>query len=216
MKIISISDTHGYHGVLSLENCDILIHAGDFSMRAKTIEEIEKFLVWYSAQPARHKIFIAGNHDFAFQNLPAEEIANLFEKYSVEYLEESGCEIEGVKFWGSPWTPFFYNWAFNIPPGTEEDCWSKIPDDTDILITHGPPLGYLDNVKGELTGCKVLLKKIENIKPRMHIFGHIHEGGSAFVEKTWEDGKKTIFVNACICNPKYLPINKPITLDYVK
>jgi Icc-related predicted phosphoesterase len=185
----------------------VLLHAGDITYRGRK-DEVEDFLKWFSAQPFRYKIFIAGNHDFFFQKANAEALEKMIPK-DVIYLNDSGIEIEGIKVWGSPITPFFFNWAFNRFRGaTINKHWNLIPKDTDILITHGPVFGILDQVmNGNHVGCKDLLKKVQSIKPKVHICGHIHES----------NGKKksndTLFINACVLNESYELINLPQTFQ---
>jgi hypothetical protein len=125
------------------------------------------------------------------------------------YLEDSGIEIAGVKFWGSPWQPEFYDWAFNLPRGQAlADKWALIPDDIDVLITHGPPLGILDQViTGDHVGCADLLEAVQLIKPKVHIFGHIHEGYGRIEQNG------TVFINASVCTARYRPINPPIVVE---
>lgn len=182
MKILCISDTHNKHHKLELPACDVLIHAGDFS--GKGLEkEIHAFLAWFASEkvPGTYKIFIAGNHDFGMEK--AERI--FYEKRASElgliYLNDSGVEINGVKIWGSPMTPWFHDWAFNRHRGIEiRKHWDLIPHDTDILITHGPPLGILDKTwRGQNVGCeelrKLILEEKKFQKLKLHVFGHIHE-----------------------------------------
>lgn len=144
MKLVCISDTHSLHRRLqSIPDGDVLIHAGD-CLGQGTLENIEDFNDWLGSLPHRHKIVIAGNHDWAFQETP--ELARQALTSAI-YLEDSGVEIEGVRFWGSPWTPIFMNWAFMLGRGEPlYEKWQLIPDDTDVLITHGPPQGIGDEV----------------------------------------------------------------------
>lgn len=188
--------------------CDMLLCAGDISYRGKE-KNVRKFLTWFSSRPAKYKIFVAGNHDFIFEKNPEQARAILDEFPDVIYLENSSVEVEGLKIWGSPWTPWFHNWAFNARTEKIRSVWSQIPDDTDILITHGPPRGILDKTywTNEEVGCPWLARNITRIKPKLHVFGHIHEG-YGMIEK---DG--TTFVNASTCTLQYKPTNKPVELD---
>ena len=188
--------------------CDMLLCAGDISYRGKE-KNIRKFLQWFQSTPAKYKIFIAGNHDFLFEKNPEQAQVILNDYPDIIYLENSSVTIEGLKIWGSPWTPEFYNWAFNAFPKKIRSIWSQIPDDTDILITHGPPRRILDKTywREEHVGCPWLMKNVQRIKPKLHVFGHIHEG-YGMVEK---DG--TIFVNASSCTLQYKPTNKPIEVE---
>ena len=207
MKLILISDTHSKHENINLPMGDILIHAGDVSSRG-TLEEIKGFLDWFSSQPHQYKIFIAGNHDFWFENKSEADISLLIPQ-NVIYLNDNGVTIEGVHFWGSPVQPEFHNWAFNRKRGLEiKKHWDLIPNATDILITHGPPHGILDEtVRGQLTGCEELKMKVYQLNLKLHVFGHIHEAYGIM------NTKNTCFVNASQLNQYYQPVNKPVVVD---
>lgn len=215
-KITVISDTHNKHNQVELPGGDILIHAGDFTSRGyKT--EVDNFCKWFDEQSLKYTtcVFIAGNHDFLFEDSPsaALEIVNSYK--NIDYLQDdlllfdnNGDYDKMIKIYGSPWQPAFYNWAFNLPRnGTEmEYVWNNIPTNTDILITHGPPNGILDNTYDGHVGCSLLLNRINTIKPKIHIFGHIHSGyGYLF-----KDG--THFINASCLNEQYQYTNKPHNL----
>jgi Icc-related predicted phosphoesterase len=218
MKICFISDTHSKHGFGLhddlLEPADVIVHAGDISTRGFK-QEIENFLVWFSGlKQFTHKVFIAGNHDFGFQDFPSD-VRNLLDKYpEVIYLQEQEVVIDEIKFWGSPATPYFYNWAFNYMRGDDIDrIWKKIPEDVDVLITHGPPYMHGDEVPNLLhndernVGCKDLMRHIERIKPQIHVFGHIHCGyGITFNEDTQ-------FINASVLDEQYQYANKPTYIE---
>jgi Icc-related predicted phosphoesterase len=174
VRIVCISDTHNRTDGLSIPDADVLIHAGDLTDRG-TRDHLVHATRWLAGLPHRHKILIAGNHDFIFQQDPATARALTRD---VTYLEDSGIEIEGIRFWGSPWQPWFGDWAFTLPRGEKlRDRWALIPDDTDVLITHGPPLGHGDlTSSGERAGCVDSLNAVRRIGPGLHVFGHIHEG----------------------------------------
>lgn len=215
MKLVLISDTHTQHHDkrLVLPKGDIIIHAGDISYRGGRAE-VENFLTWYDKLDYKYKILIAGNHDFFFETYSKETVNEMLSKFtSITYLNDSGVEIEGLKFWGSPITPWFHNWAFNRRG--EEICkhWNLIPLDTDILITHGPVHGYLDlTLNGDVTGCPYLLKKIEELKNlKLHVCGHIHE---AYGQVDFADGVK--FVNASVLDARYVMKNKPVLIEINK
>src|SRR5438045_1478414 len=148
-RIVLISDTHGLHGEVKLPKCDVLVHAGDVSNMGRPAE-VEAFAKWLSAQPFEDKVVIAGNHDWLFERENAAARALLVKHCpGVHYLEDSGVELRGLRFWGSPWQPEFCHWAFNIEK--REDLakkWALIPSKTDVLITHGPPRGILDRTLG--------------------------------------------------------------------
>jgi Icc-related predicted phosphoesterase len=205
MRIVAISDTHNMHHHTRIPDGDILIHAGDFTNQG-TLEEVLGFERFFRALPHRHKIIIAGNHDFYFENFP-EEAKKIMAEYT--YLLDQTVTVEGIKFYGSPWQPRFQNWAFNLDRGTEIKAkWDLIPEDVDILITHGAPYGIGDQTfLGENIGCEELLKAVQRIQPKFHIFGHIHEGyGTQMI-----DG--TTFVNAAICDMHYQAANPPTVLN---
>ena len=185
---------------------DLLVHAGDVS-RAGELPEIEAFTAWFAAQPHRHKILIAGNHDFLFEREP-ERARRLVR--GATYLLDEAVVIEGIRIWGSPWQPWFFDWAFNLQRGEEiREKWDRIPGDTDLLVTHGPPAGHGDvTAHGDAAGCADLLEAVRRVRPRLHVYGHIHEGYGI----TEADG--TTFVNASNCDLGYEPVNPPIVLDW--
>lgn len=203
MRFVAISDTHGQHSSLSLPEGDVLIHAGDISKRG-TEAQIKEFIDWFAGLHYNHKIFIAGNHDFFLENLPVRQIADLIPDQIV-YLNDSGFEIEGIKIWGSPIQPWFHNWAFNRQRGSDiKQHWDRIPNDTNILITHGPVKGILDRTAyGEQVGCSDLLDAVKRINPSFHVCGHIHE---AYGEQIAE---RTTFINASVLNEDYFLMNSP-------
>ena len=222
MKITFISDTHAKHNQVtsSLPGGDVLIHAGDISNKGYRTE-IQDFIKWFSTiENYTHKIFIAGNHDFSCQ----DEVSALQELLRLnpgsEYLyddmfligDESADYDDMVKVWGSPWQPEFYNWAFNLPrQGAElKEVWNMIPSDVDILITHGPPYGHLDYVtySKQNVGCELLRDRIDLIKPKIHVFGHIHSSyGYKF------DGT-THFFNAAVLDERYNFTQKPLSVEW--
>ena len=180
MKLVCISDTHGDHEQVILPSGDVLIHAGDLTGHG-TKQETQAFFSWFGSQNFAHKVCVAGNHDSYMEQDP-EACQQMANNAGVELLNDSGCTIDGLTLWGSPITPRFFNWSFMRDPGADiEYHWDLIPSNTDVLITHGPAYGILDEVdrengRTEHTGCPSLLKQIELIKPKFHVFGHIHEG----------------------------------------
>jgi Icc-related predicted phosphoesterase len=221
MTLIFISDTHGKHTDARLnaklnnlfnKNPDAIIcHCGDISSSGYRWE-VEAFFKWYSSLPFKNRILIAGNHDFLFEYKPQEIQKILIETPGITYLEDSGIEIDGINFWGSPVTPRFFDWAFN----RDEDIvnhWDLIPNNTDVLITHGPPYGILDfTIRDKKSvGCPRLLAKIEKLSLSVHAFGHIHEG---FGSEEFPDLlPRTLFVNASYLNSRYEPVNDPIVVN---
>lgn len=225
IQVVCISDTHSLEleMITKVPDGDILLHAGDLMNSGYDFKNVFKFLEWFSAFPHKHKIFIAGNHDRYFQS-DRKAALNIIKSKNdmlkaakgggVIYLEEESVEVMGLNIYGSPWTPWFRNWAFNLPHPAYNDslaqtfnCWEKIPDNTDIVITHGPPKNILDKVVygGHNVGCPQLAERIKAIRPLMHLFGHIHEAYGTHFEGN------TAYVNASICTLQYKPINKPKT-----
>ena len=205
MRVVCISDTHNQLHKLDIPTGDLLIHAGDLTRRGSLMEvqEADRAL---SRLPHRHKIIIAGNHDWAFVREPAAARASIT---SAIYLEDEAVVIEGLRLYGSPWQPWFFDWAFNYPRGVSlKPVWDLIPETTDLLITHGPPRGHGDRpARGELVGCPDLTMAIQRIRPRIHVFGHIHEGYGITQEGP------TTCINASSCMLNYIPLNKPIIID---
>lgn len=208
MRIVCLSDTHMRHKKIQIPDGDVLVHAGDFTTRG-SFEDIIGFNSWLGRLPHKHKVIIAGNHDFGFERDSSHARSLITEAI---YLEDSGTEIDGVRFWGSPWQPWFYSWAFNLRRGAPlAEKWALIPTNTDVLITHGPPFGILDQTdRGEPVGCEELKKELHRVRPKLHVFGHIHEAYG----QTYEDG--TTFVNASNCTLQYKPDNAPIVVDIEK
>jgi len=220
MRIVCISDTHGLHRKIrhSLPDGDLLIHSGDISNIGEEYD-VKEFIEWFqNLKQYDTKIFCCGNHDMSFErkepwllNLINDENLSQSDCY---YLEDSFMTIEDpefsrpIKIYGTPWQPWFYNWAFNVPRDKLYLHWEKIPLDTDILITHGPPQGIGDmNLEGESCGCSSLRYYIEKIKPALNVSGHIHEGYSTHII----DG--ITYINASTCTRAYVPSNKPIIVD---
>jgi Icc-related predicted phosphoesterase len=211
MTILCISDNHNKHKLLkSLPEADIIVHCGDISSVGKE-HEVRNFLKWYSnLNQYTHKIFIAGNHDWLFERNRRLAI-NLIPK-NIIYLEDNGVEIEDIKFWGSPVSKPFYNWAFNRPEEKLMLHYNMIPDYTDVLITHNPPYSIMDLVEGnnEHYGSPSLYYEVLNrIKPKISIFGHIHEG---YGIKVIDD---ITFINASNLDGEYQCINPPILVEII-
>jgi predicted phosphodiesterase len=209
MRLVCISDTHGLHRRMpEVPDGDVLIHAGD-CLGQGTLANVEDLNDWLGTLPHRHKIVIAGNHDWAFKETPDLAVDALT---NAIYLEDSGVIIDGVRFWGSPWTPTFMDWAFMLDRGQPlHNKWQQIPDNTDVLITHGPPKNVGDEVnlgfKCQNVGCVDLLHRLAQLHLKAHIFGHIHEGYGQY-----DHGEATL-INASTCTPRYAPTNTPIVLD---
>jgi len=204
MKIVIISDTHGMHRSLDMPDGDVLIHAGDFTTRG-TLDNVIEFNEWLGTLDYKHKIVISGNHELSLENYPekAKELIT-----NAIYLKDSSVVIDGVKFYGAPWQPYFFNWAFNLQRGAEiKEKWDLIDNDTDVLITHGPPHGCLDDiVGGKHVGCEELMKAVHRIQPKLHVFGHIHSGYGR------DRLGPTAMVNASTCTERYEPTNPPVVV----
>jgi Icc-related predicted phosphoesterase len=242
MRITHISDTHNKHNQLNglLPGGDLLIHSGDISSLGRK-SEVERFVKWFNdIDNYAYKIFIAGNHDMTFdreillrdklahfegrdRNDYDTECANGKPQWLIDmlgmgltggtfYLENSSIDIEGIKIWGSPYSPSFgYGWAFNKDRGYDiNEVWNTIPMDTDIVITHGPIYGYCDRTdRGGLNvGCEQLYHRLNEVQPRLHFSGHIHE---AYGYRNTDWGYA---FNGCNCDLSYLVNNKPMTFDY--
>lgn len=212
MDICAISDTHGRHKDIEeyLQPADVLVHAGDLSKFGDKKGTIQ-FFEWLEKLPYEKKIVIAGNHDWVFEQEPEWVLEELKKYPSLVYLNDSGLTYKGINFWGSPVQPIFGHWAFNRARSKEEALkfnkpeiqphWDLIPANTDVLVTHGPPYLIKDTtIRGSRNvGCIKLRAKVEEIKPKVHIFGHIHESrGAVKVDSTY-------FYNASTLNLFYQP-----------
>lgn len=211
MKIVCLSDTHGDHAAVSLPAGDVLVHAGDMTAHG-TLDEFADFLAWFSAQAFAHHLIVAGNHDTSLEANAAEAQA-LCERAGVVWLNDSGITLDGLSFWGSPITPRFHDWSFMRDPGEDiQKHWRMIPEQTDVLITHGPPLGILDQIEREdgsceNTGCPSLLETVQALQPQLHIFGHIHEGRGEHLRAG------TRFLNVSSMNKFYQIQHPPVVVE---
>lgn len=218
MDIVTISDPHGHQP--KLPKGDLLLSAGDISMLGR-YSEVKKHVNWLKSKKQRYKMGIVetcGNHDFLFEDwregLPKTkrgvelernfaQAKKLYEDAGIHLLMDEEIIINGIKIYGSPASPEFHNWAFNYQRGEiGEKVWSKIPNDVQILITHGPPYGLGDLCRGGHVGCQALLERIKNLPDlKLHIFGHIHEGAGHY----WFQNK--LFVNASVLDEYYNGFN---------
>lgn len=222
MRLVCISDTHNYHKDLVLPEGDVLIHCGDFSMGG-SFRELAAFIAWIGQTNFKHKICVAGNHDFLAEENPTL-IKAMFQENGVNYLVNESVEIDGYTFWGSPYTLQFMDWAFMKAPKDIEKIWVQIPDKVDVLITHGPPFRILDQTsRRDHVGCASLLYHTTRVKPKIHCFGHIHE---AYGSKTiWWNGDKaaecrqtpedktTVFLNCASMDEHYSLEHEPMVID---
>jgi Icc-related predicted phosphoesterase len=207
-SICIISDTHNMHKQLVLPDADMIIHCGDATSMGYEYE-LRNFFKWYSKlSQYKYKIFIAGNHDMLFENIPT--LAKGLVPDNVIYLEDSGVEIDGFNFYGSPVQKPFGNWAFNREEEKLALHWEAIPDNTDVLITHGPPFGIMDwsNHSKSAEGSPSLLYEVLNrIMPKVHCFGHMHEYyGTEIINET-------TFINAAMLNDHYEVVHKPVLIE---
>ena|ERR1039458_1786049 len=213
-RIVALSDTHGFHRKVTVPDGDIVIFAGDAMTSGYDFKEFKDFAEWFSDLPHMHKIFCGGNHDRVLESSERICLSYFTKKRSsrdVIYLKDDGASINGKIFWGSPYQPEFYNWAFNVPRGEQiKKHWDLIPLNTDVLITHGPPMGILDQTEGwgnQHVGCEELLKRLGEVKPKIHIFGHIHAGYGVHYNSD------TMSANVSICNEAYVAVNEPQVFD---
>ena len=218
MKVCFISDTHNLHYDMTytIPECELLIHAGD-CMNTGNVFELPNFLEWYnSLNQAKTKVLIAGNHDWAFYNYEDQVRAHLVDYDEIIYLQDQSVLVDDLKIYGSPWQPEFCNWAFNLPRnGTAlKEKWAAIPNDTDIVVTHGPAKNILDLTTYDHynAGCERLYKRLKSLKPLVHVGGHIHEGYGIDQRSI----RGVVCVNPSICTLRYNPINKPLVLDVDK
>lgn len=213
MKICAVSDLHG--NLPKIPSCDLLLIAGDLCPTASHQLYFQErwlettFKDWLRDVDAKKKVFICGNHDFYFEKTPKKIVDKLMQNFPGTYLQDSSVEFEGLNIYGTPWQPYFFDWAFNLYEHDLVKKWALIPKNTDILIVHGPPHTYGDyaprmNGKGgEHTGSPALLEKIKEIEPKLAVFGHIHEGRGE-----WDLGK-TKLANVSILNGKYEMVHEP-------
>ena len=217
MRIVAVADTHLFHGELAMPDGDVFVHAGDLC-RGGDLDELREAAAWIAALPHRHKIVVAGNHDWSLapcdprpralcracraRGAPAPApgapctgdpaaAREALAGAGVTYLEDAGATLDDVRFWGSPWQPAFHDWAFNLPRGAPlAAVWSRIPAGVDVLVTHGPPEGIGDRSPvGGRAGCADLRARVAEVAPRLHVFGHIHQDGGV-----WRHGA-TVFAN---------------------
>lgn len=194
-----ISDTHTTENKLEIpSNIDIVVCAGDmgtFKDPNLCYPDLDRGLKWLDSLEIEHKIYVPGNHDTAMEL----DLIEYGDYSNIIFLLHGDTTIEDIKFFGSPYTPAFYDWAYNSTKEVLKELWKDIPLDTDILITHGPPKGILDRCQdGYRAGCSHLLERVKEIKPKLHVFGHIHEDGGKTEHHNGID-----FYNASVVNLSY-------------
>lgn len=215
LKIVVISDVHGKWNKVKIPKCDILISCGDYSFRGEE-HMVRDFHKWLDKQEAEYIISVQGNHElWVEKNFGLAKQIAIEECPNVHFVDEGLVEIEGLKIWCSAWTPFFHNWAWNAHRGKEiRKHWDRIPDDIDVLVTHGPPAGILDVVNyangtpKERVGCQDLWAKILTLaKLKLHFFGHIHESYG------YQYFNGIQFYNVSICDELYSASNDPAIVE---
>ena len=229
LRISVISDTHTRHDLITkdLPGGDLLLHSGDIMNSGYVEKDVIDFCNWYSSiNNYTSKVFIAGNHDRMFQDFPKRIQEILDFHRSIDYIQDETLTLyfdgpngehteDNVHIYGSPWQPWFYDWAFNLPKNGMglASKWEAIPKNTDILLTHGPAWGILDTVAGrqfDNLGCELLAERIQQIQPKIHVCGHIHTGyGYRFHNNTH-------FFNASVLDEQYEYTQKPLTFDWDK
>jgi len=189
VRLVLLSDTHGNHRNVQVPDGELLIHAGDFTWLSRSMKEVSDFNWWLGELPHRHKILVPGNHEFFLETDRSKR--SMLSKALV--LIDEAIEIDGLRIWGSPVTPL-YGGAFRMSSAADRRrLYAHIPDDIDVLITHGPPFGILDMMPNSSlhTGCRELFDAVIRVKPKVHVFGHIHSGGILHTVST-------TFVNAAL------------------
>ena len=206
MKICFISDIHGrFISKLSMPDADVIVFTGDFSMNGSQCE-LESFFDWFSGLiQYKEKIFIAGNHDFICEK---PDVVYKLIPDSITYLFDNSVTIDGIKFYGTPWQPIFFDWSFNLDEEKLFKLYELIPEDTDILLTHTPPFGILDKTyDGTITGSSSLSNRINIVKPKISAFGHIHEAYGIL------EVNGVTYVNSSLLDRKYRLVNEPIIIE---
>ncbi|MGB1251956.1 MAG: metallophosphatase domain-containing protein [Candidatus Promineifilaceae bacterium] len=206
MRVVLISDTHGLQDRVDIPDGDVLLHAGDLTFFGG-ITDLSDVGRWFEQLPHKHKLLVPGNHDFYCEPQRLSQAQAILSDVTI--LIDQAVEIDGVHFYGSPYQPSFHNLAFNLPRGAALVAkWALIPPETDVLITHTPPHGILDwTTRREHVGCRALRQAVKRIRPKIHLFGHIHEAYGQLEQNG------TTFVNASVCTRYLEPINKTVVID---
>ncbi len=210
-RVLTLSDTH-FIPLKSTRDTwdlsvDLVVHAGDLTW-AGDLEQVKAALEWLQ-ELGKPVVFTPGNHDWLFQRNLDQVKRMLVWTPDIHLLIDEEVTVAGVRIWGSPWNPVYFDWAFNLPRGKPlREKWDHIPEGLDILLTHTPPAHHLDKTRsGQDAGCGELRKAVERTKPRYHVFGHIHEGYG--IEKT----EHTTYVNAAVCDREYKHVNMPQVIE---
>jgi Icc-related predicted phosphoesterase len=206
MRIVCLADLHGFLPVVPA--CDILVLAGDICPTDDETPPRQRrwlhstFARWLAEAPAGEIVGVAGNHDFVGETDPGA-----LRDLQWHYLQDETIEVAGLSFFGSPWTSRFQDWAFMLSEDELAERWSLIPAAIDVLCVHSPPLGYGDQINGSAIGSPSLLEAIDDRKPELCVFGHLHQGFGR-----WQRGPSTL-VNAAYCGMDYLPAHEPVVVD---
>lgn len=209
-SIVCISDLHEH--LVDIPACDLLLIAGDVSfafkgdLTAKQAFLAGEFKHWLDRVPAQEIVLVAGNHD---QSIEAHGVP---EGLRCHYLEDAELELFGLRIWGTPWQPWFYDWAFNAPRHNGEEFlaskFAAMPVDTDIVVAHGPPRGYGDLTRGaERVGSTAMTRTLERVQPRLMVCGHIHPAYGRYRLGATE------IINASLVNEDYHPVNPAIKIE---
>jgi hypothetical protein len=228
MKVVSISDIHG-HLEVKIPKADVLVIGGDIVPPSMTFGGhdidaqadwiLKEFKDWCNKQPVKDIIVVAGNHDEVFQHGKNKIWGIGVNPHDCDdtpwhYLQDSSIIIDHVKFYGTPWQPWFHSWAFNLPQGDDGSAvFDMIPADTDVLITHSPPRGKGDQVGDRECGSHSLLDNVYRVKPKLHVYGHIHWSAGFREEIKHEDGSSTYLANVSLVDPSYEIKYKPLVKE---
>ena len=200
LVVVLISDTHALHREVEVPPGDLFIHAGDFTMDSRSADALIDFNEWLGELPHRFRLVIPGNHDGVVEHESRRQLIS-----NATLLINDSIEIMGLQVWGSPTTPLLGEAFGMISDRDRAKLYSRIPDDTDILVTHGPPYGILDQAPGSEhhQGCPQLLNAVRRVHPILHVFGHVHGGYGTF------NTQDTLFVNAALPGHGFDLSNRP-------
>jgi hypothetical protein len=219
VRIVAVADTHTFEAELGpIPDGDVFVHAGDL-LRGGTLDELVGVAAWIRSLPHRYKVVVAGNHDWCFARERAAACAMLGD--GVVYLVDVGARLGGATFYGSPWQPAYNDWAYNLPRGAAlAEKWAKIPRGVDVLVTHGPPQGIGDDMGEGMPGrqgCADLRAAVTRAQPRLHLFGHIHQGGGAWSDAgvcfanvtTWECARAPTVIDLDLASGQLAAVQVP-------
>ena len=226
MKLVTLSDSHTKHLELKIPEGDIIIHGGDALSYGDAVE-FQNFIEWYDGRPFQTRVYVPGNHDWAVYN-NQESCREILKKHGITLLVDEEITIDGVRIWGTPWTTEFCGWAYMRQDHEAESVdgeeglgkyFDLIPDGIDVLVSHGPPYGFLDAApSAPHVGSQELLKAIMRVKPKLVLVGHIHEGrkqgdgeGNDYIYH--DDGKVTHIANISVLDGRYRQVHKVRTFE---